>query len=218
VRDQRDDRARIAVDALRITAIQAIASAHQLKVRLLSEDKRTTLCLQPWTASTIMSTTARQLAVQHDLRRKLWPQGSVRRFSSTNDIEYWIARGVPVAVSSSRGKGQLTDAAVSSSGGDLSVVVRFDKGDPIVKDPADDPDDGEVVKRTYLRSELEPPVVRELGRHGLSDQALLRDQLAIDQASIARNHPKLVEGRFLAVPARKMAKACFERAPRQAPR
>jgi len=81
-------------------------------------------------------------------------QGSVRRFTSMNDIEYWIAQGVPVAISFSWGKGQLTGAAVNSSGGHLSVVVGFDHGDPIVNDPAADTD--EDVQRTYLRSELEP--------------------------------------------------------------
>jgi hypothetical protein len=84
-------------------------------------------------------------------------QGSVRRFESMNEIEYWVAQGVPVAFSYSWGKGQLTGAAVNSSGGHLSVVVGFDdRGNPIVNDPAADPEDGEDVQRTYLRSELEP--------------------------------------------------------------
>jgi hypothetical protein len=84
-------------------------------------------------------------------------QGSVRRFSSMNEIEYWVAQGVPVAFSYSWGKGQLDGAAVNSSSGHLSVVVGFDvKGNPIVNDPAADPEEGEVVQRTYLRSELEP--------------------------------------------------------------
>ncbi|NIV34442.1 MAG: peptidase C39 family protein, partial [Anaerolineae bacterium] len=53
-------------------------------------------------------------------------------------------------------KGQLEGAAVNSSGGHLSVVVGFDqKGNPIVNDPAADPEEGELVQRTYLRSELE---------------------------------------------------------------
>ena len=82
-------------------------------------------------------------------------QGSVRRFSSMDEIEAWVAQGAPVAISFSWGKGQLTGAAVTSSAGHLSVVVGFDsQGNPIVNDPAAD-SDGDV-QRTYLRSELEP--------------------------------------------------------------
>jgi len=82
-------------------------------------------------------------------------QGSVRRFSSMDEIEAWVAQGVPVAISFSWGKGQLTGAAVTSSAGHLSVVVGFDgQGNPIVNDPAAASDDD--VQRTYLRSELEP--------------------------------------------------------------
>jgi hypothetical protein len=82
-------------------------------------------------------------------------QASVRRFSSMEDIEYWVAQGVPVAFSYAWGKGELTGAAVSSSSGHLSVIVGFDaQGNPIVNDPAA-ASDGDV-QRTYLRSELEP--------------------------------------------------------------
>ena len=82
-------------------------------------------------------------------------QGSVRRFASMNEIEYWVAQGVPVALSYAWNKGELTGAAVSSSAGHLSVVVGFDgAGNPIVNDPAAAAD--EDVQRTYLRSELEP--------------------------------------------------------------
>ncbi len=81
-------------------------------------------------------------------------QGSVRRFTSMNEIEAWVAQGVPVAFSFSWGKGQLDGAAVTSSAGHLSVVVGFDEnGNPIVNDPAAASD--EEVQRTYLRSELE---------------------------------------------------------------
>ena len=82
-------------------------------------------------------------------------QGSERRFSSMDEIEHWVAQGVPVAISFSWGKGQLSGAAVTSSAGHLSVVVGFDsQGNPIVNDPAANSD--EQVQRTYLRSELEP--------------------------------------------------------------
>jgi Peptidase_C39 like family len=82
-------------------------------------------------------------------------QGSVRRFTSMEEIETWVAQGVPVAISYAWGKGDLTGAAVKSSSGHLSVVVGFDgQGNPIVNDPAA-ATDGDV-QRTYLRSELEP--------------------------------------------------------------
>jgi hypothetical protein len=82
-------------------------------------------------------------------------QGSVRRFSSMDEIEAWVAGGVPVVISYAWKKGQLTGAAVGSSSGHLSVVVGFDdQGNPIVNDPAAASD--EDVQRTYLRSELEP--------------------------------------------------------------
>ena len=82
-------------------------------------------------------------------------QGSVRRFTSMDEIEAWVAQGVPVVISFSWGKGQLTGAPITSSTGHLSVVVGFDsQGNPIVNDPAADSD--EKVQRTYLRSELEP--------------------------------------------------------------
>ncbi len=82
-------------------------------------------------------------------------QGSVRRFTSLNEVEYWVAQGVPVAFSFSWNKNDLTGAAVTSSSGHLSVFVGFDaQGNPIVNDPA--AATNEEVQRTYLRAELEP--------------------------------------------------------------
>lgn len=82
-------------------------------------------------------------------------QASVQRFSSMNEIEAWVAKGVPVIFSFSWRKGDLTGAAVDSSPGHLAVVVGFDgEGNPIVNDPAAGRD--EDVQRTYLRSELDP--------------------------------------------------------------
>ncbi len=81
--------------------------------------------------------------------------GSVRRFSSMDEIEAWVAQGVPVVIGFAWGEGQLTGAALPRSAGHLSVVVGFDsQGNPIVNDPAADSDG--AVQRTYLRSELEP--------------------------------------------------------------
>jgi hypothetical protein len=82
-------------------------------------------------------------------------QASVRRLSSMEEIEAWVAQGVPVAISFAWGRRQLTGAAMNTSAGHLAVVVGFDsQGNPIVNDPAA-ASDGEV-QRTYLRSELEP--------------------------------------------------------------
>jgi hypothetical protein len=81
--------------------------------------------------------------------------GSVRRFSTMEEVEAWVAQGVPVVIGFSWGKGELTGAALASSAGHLAVVVGFDsQGNPIVNDPAADSD--EAVRRTYRRSELEP--------------------------------------------------------------
>lgn len=82
-------------------------------------------------------------------------EASVRRFTSLAEAEPWVAAGVPVIVSYAWGKNDLTGAAVSSSGGHLSVLVGFDgSGNPIINDPAA-ASDGDV-QRTYLRSEFEP--------------------------------------------------------------
>lgn len=78
----------------------------------------------------------------------------VVRFSSMAQIEPWVAAGVPVVVSFAWGKGDLTGAAIPSSGGHLAVLVGFDdSGNPIVNDPAAATDAD--VQRTYLRSEFE---------------------------------------------------------------
>ena len=88
--------------------------------------------------------------------------GSVRRFSSMEEIEASVARGVPVVIGFAWGEGQLTGAALPSSGGHLAVVVGFDgQGNPIVNDPA--AHSNEAVQRTYLRSELEPLWLEEKG-------------------------------------------------------
>ncbi len=82
-------------------------------------------------------------------------QGSVRRFESMEEIEAWVAQGVPVAISFAWGWGELTGAPLPSSSGHLAVVVGFDgQGNPIVNDPGAESD--EEVQRTYLRSQLEP--------------------------------------------------------------
>ena len=79
----------------------------------------------------------------------------VARFTSMRDVENWVALGIPVVFSFAWSSGQLTGAAISSSSGHLAVIVGFDaNGNPIVNDPA--ASTNETVRRTYLRSELEP--------------------------------------------------------------
>lgn len=79
----------------------------------------------------------------------------VARFTSMRDVENWVALGIPVVFSFAWSSGELTGAAISSSSGHLAVIVGFDaNGNPIVNDPAASTD--ATVRRTYLRSELEP--------------------------------------------------------------
>ncbi len=81
-------------------------------------------------------------------------EASVARFTSMNDVEDWVAAGVPVVFSWAWKKGEVTGSAVSSSDGHLAVIVGFDAdGNPIVNDPA--ASTNEDVRRTYDRTELE---------------------------------------------------------------
>ena len=78
----------------------------------------------------------------------------VTRFTSMAQAEEWIAAGVPVVISFSWGRNQLTGAPIPTSSGHIAVLVGFDaKGNPIVNDPA--AASNEAVQRTYSRSELE---------------------------------------------------------------
>ena len=64
-------------------------------------------------------------------------EAQVARFTSINDVEDWVAAGVPVIFSWAWKKGEVTGSAVSSSDGHLAVIVGFDAaGNPIVNDPA----------------------------------------------------------------------------------
>ncbi len=79
----------------------------------------------------------------------------VARFTSRRDVATWVAAGVPVVFSFAWSSGQLTGSAIPSSAGHLAVIVGFDaSGNPIVNDPAAASDG--TVRRTYLRSQLEP--------------------------------------------------------------
>jgi peptidase C39-like protein len=78
----------------------------------------------------------------------------VARLSGLAEAEGWIGAGVPVVMSYSWGRGELTGAPVASSQGHLAVLVGFDAdGNPVMNDPAG-ADDAQV-RRTYPRSQLE---------------------------------------------------------------
>ncbi len=81
-------------------------------------------------------------------------EARVTRFTSMAQAEEWIASGVPVIMSVSWGRNQLTGAPIPSSNGHLVVLSGFDaSGNPIVNDPA--APTNAVVQRTYKRSDLE---------------------------------------------------------------
>lgn len=76
------------------------------------------------------------------------------RFASMREVETWVALGIPVVFTFAWSPGQLTGAAIPSSGGHLAVFVGFDDaGNPIVNDPA--APSNATVRRTYDRTELE---------------------------------------------------------------
>lgn len=78
----------------------------------------------------------------------------VIRFTSMAQAETWVAAGVPVIMSVSWGRNQLTGAPIAASNGHLMVLIGFDaSGNPIVNDPA--APSNEAVQRTYKRAELE---------------------------------------------------------------
>ena len=78
----------------------------------------------------------------------------VTRFTGMAQAEEWVAAGVPVVMSYSWGRDQLTGAPIPASNGHLAVLVGFDaQGNPVVNDPA--AASNEAVQRTYSRAELE---------------------------------------------------------------
>jgi hypothetical protein len=82
-------------------------------------------------------------------------QAHVARYTSFAQLERWVSAGVPVILSVAWGKGELTGAPLASVAGHLIVLVGFDAaGNAVVNDPAAASNTG--VRRTYLRSELEP--------------------------------------------------------------
>ena len=76
------------------------------------------------------------------------------RLRNLRGVEAWIEKGVPVVVSVTFGRGQLTGAPLSSTNGHLLVVVGFTRsGDVVVNDPAAKNNAG--VRRTYDRAQFE---------------------------------------------------------------
>lgn len=89
-------------------------------------------------------------------------QAHVARFTSFAQLERWVSAGVPVILSVAWGKGDLTGAPLPSVGGHLLVLVGFDAaGNAVVNDPAGASNTS--VRRTYLRSELEPLWLKHSG-------------------------------------------------------
>jgi hypothetical protein len=78
----------------------------------------------------------------------------ITRFSSLTDLEGFIARGVPLALSIGWEVGTLNGAHIPSSGGHIVVLRGFAKnGDPIINDPAASSNSG--VRTVYDRAQLE---------------------------------------------------------------
>ncbi len=80
--------------------------------------------------------------------------GHVTRLRNLRGAESFIERGVPLVVSVTFGRGQLSGAPISSTNGHLLVIVGFTKaGDVVVNDPAASSNAG--VRRTYDRRQFE---------------------------------------------------------------
>ena len=82
----------------------------------------------------------------------------VTRLHSLDDVEHFIAAGIPVVISISFLSSEL-DGANYSTSGHLMVIVGFTStGDVIVNDPASNTDAG--VRNVYKRSQLETDWLR----------------------------------------------------------
>jgi hypothetical protein len=84
-------------------------------------------------------------------------EASVNRFSSLEQVEWWIEMGVPVVASivwdNDYGGQQLSGAPLTSSDGHLLVIRGFDSsGDVITNDPAASEDT--QVRHVYSREEF----------------------------------------------------------------
>ncbi|PVG84585.1 hypothetical protein DDE18_03005 [Nocardioides gansuensis] len=78
----------------------------------------------------------------------------VTRLHDLREAEDYIVAGTPLVASIAFGRGDLTGAPISSSGGHLLVIVGFEAdGDVVVNDPA--APSNASVRRVYDRGELE---------------------------------------------------------------
>ncbi|WP_310962275.1 peptidase C39 family protein [Nocardioides terrisoli] len=92
-------------------------------------------------------------------------QAVVTRLSNLRGAERFIAAGIPLEVSISFSRGQLSGAPISSTPGHLVVIVGFTRsGDVVVNDPAAPTD--ATVRRTYDRAQFEAAWLRT--SHGLA--------------------------------------------------
>jgi hypothetical protein len=85
---------------------------------------------------------------------------SIRHFSSLRDVESWVARGVPVIVSTAwdntaEDSGRRLDgSSIEETSGHIMVVVGFtEDGDVIANDPASPSND--QVRHVYRRDQFE---------------------------------------------------------------
>ena len=89
----------------------------------------------------------------------------VTRFRNLRGVEALIEKGVPVIVSVTFSRGQLTGSPLTSTAGHLLVVVGFTRsGDVVVNDPAATTRAG--VRRTYDRRQLEDAWLKRYSSNG----------------------------------------------------
>jgi hypothetical protein len=80
--------------------------------------------------------------------------GEVGWFDSLDDLEPWIAAGVPVVLSAAWEAGDIDGSSIPSTDGHLLVLRGFDEnGDALMNDPAGS-DDAHVAL-TYPRAQIE---------------------------------------------------------------
>lgn len=80
--------------------------------------------------------------------------GEIGWFDSLDDLEPWIAAGVPVVLSAAWDAGDIDGSSIPSTNGHLLVLRGFDAdGDALMNDPAGADDD--QVSLTYARDQIE---------------------------------------------------------------
>ena len=84
---------------------------------------------------------------------RLGLDGFVTRLRSLNEVEQFIAAGIPLVLSVSYRAGQVPGADYDTNGHLLMVAGFTATGDPVVNDPA--ADDNAAVRKVFGRAELE---------------------------------------------------------------